>query len=111
MSSRPVRRDRGREIAGDLGVPLVDYHAEVLARRPDDWDGTLPQFRAVVETEGEYEVPTLIAGDGVHPSSPSEFQDYSEESLNHNGFALRSYLTALTYAEVIDAVLAADSAN
>lgn len=100
-----------RDIASDMHLPLIDYHAEVLARRPDDWDGTLPKFRSAVEAGGEYEAPTLISGDGVHPSNPQAHQDYSEESLNHNGFALRNYLTALRYAEVIECVLEADGAE
>lgn len=50
-------------------------------------------------------MPTLISGDGVHPSNPRMFQDYSEESLRSNGFGLRSYLTVIAYAEVIRNVL------
>jgi hypothetical protein len=94
-----------REISRDLQTPLVDYHAEVLSRRPEDWDGADPRFREISESSGEYEVPTMIAGDGVHPSNPQAYLDYSEESLDHNGFALRNYLTALRYAEVIESVL------
>ena len=47
-------------------MPLIDYQAEILKRRPDDWDGALPKFKDVPGSE--YEVPTLIARDGVHPS-------------------------------------------
>jgi hypothetical protein len=53
----------------------------------------------------EYEAPTLLSADGVHPSNPRLYQDYSEKSLNNNGFALRNYVTLLRYAEVIDQVL------
>ena len=52
-----------------------------------------------------YNVPTLIARDGVHPSNPLEFQSYSEQSLSSNGFALRNALTLAPYAEVIRTVL------
>ena len=52
-----------RKVARELSVPLVDYHAEVLKRRPDDWDGATDDFR---EFEG-YDVPTLLARDGVTP--------------------------------------------
>jgi lysophospholipase L1-like esterase len=91
-----------RKIAGELKVPLTDYHAEVLRRRPDDWDGALEQFR---QYEG-YEVPTLISRDGVHPSNPREYQgDYSAEALQKNGYSLRNYLVLLKYAEVIREVL------
>jgi geranylgeranyl transferase type-2 subunit beta len=92
-----------REIARKNKLPLIDYHAEILKRRPEDWDGTLPKFK---DAKGdEYNVPTLIARDGVHPSNPKAHQDYSEESLRSNGYALRSYLTLMTYAEVIRKVL------
>jgi lysophospholipase L1-like esterase len=94
-----------RRVARERKVPLIDYHAEVIKRRPDDWDGTLPQFKDVKGSE--YEVPTLIARDGVHPSNPRAHQDYSEESLSRNGFALRNYLTLHAYADVIRRVLAA----
>jgi hypothetical protein len=92
-----------RTVSRDLMVPLVDYHAEILKRRPQDWDGALELFR---EAPGdEYNVPTLIARDGVHPSNPRDLQDYSERSLSHNGYALRSALTLSRYAEVIRKVL------
>jgi lysophospholipase L1-like esterase len=97
-----------RRVARDNRVPLIDYHAEILQRRPDDWDGTLAKFRA--EKASEYDVPTLIAGDGVHPSNPQAHRDYSEASLRSNGYALRSYLTLLAYADVVRQVLPADEA-
>jgi lysophospholipase L1-like esterase len=89
-------------VAGKLEVPLVDFHAEILDRRPDDWDGALDKFR---EHQG-YDVPTLIARDGVHPSNPKQHQaDYSAEALNRNGFSLRNHLVLGKYAEVIRSVL------
>jgi lysophospholipase L1-like esterase len=95
-----------RRVAKDKKVPLIDYHAEILKRRPVDWDGALPKFKDLKGSE--YEVPTLIARDGVHPSFPKSHQDYSEESLRSNGYALRSYLTLLAYADVIRQVLKAE---
>lgn len=95
--------EAGRRVARDLKVPLVDYFAEVMKRRPDDWDGSLPKFRTA--EKDEYQVPTLIAGDGVHPSNPRTYADYSPESLDHNGYALRNYLTLLAYCDVIAHVL------
>ncbi len=93
-----------RRVAADLQVPLVDYQAEILKRRPDDWDGSLPQFKASAGDD-PHQVPTLIAADGVHPSNPAKYSDYSEESLRHNGYALRNYLTLLKYAEVLRTVV------
>jgi hypothetical protein len=94
-----------RHVAKDKQVPLIDYQAEILKRRPDDWDGSLPKFAGVQGSE--YEVPTLISRDGVHPSNPKAHHDYSRESLRSNGYALRSYLTLLAYADVIQKVLQA----
>lgn len=95
--------DAARQVAREMAVPLVDYHAEILRRRPDDWDGASEAFRA---HEG-YDVPTLIGRDGVHPSLPKRYQDrYSLEALRSSGFNLRSYLVLMKYAEVIDALAA-----
>lgn len=91
-----------REVATQARVPVIDYHAEILKRRPEDWDGTLPQFAG----HEVYEVPTLISRDGVHPSNPQRFAgDFSPQALRSSGYALRNYLTALCYAEVIEKVL------
>jgi lysophospholipase L1-like esterase len=91
-----------RRVAQATEVPLIDYHAEILRRRPDDWNGALDKFAAY---QG-YEVPTLIARDGVHPSNPKQYSaKYSEEALNSNGFSLRNCLALAKYAEVIRKVL------
>jgi len=92
-----------RKLAAELRVPLSDYQAEILRRRPNDWDGSSPKFK---EIPGDtYQVPTLISRDGVHPSNPKEFAgDFSEEALRSNGFALRDYVTLMSYAEVIEQV-------
>jgi lysophospholipase L1-like esterase len=89
-----------RKIAKDMKVPLIDYSAEILNRRPDDWDGT--KFKDVKDV---YQVPTLVAGDGVHPSNPTKFQECTDDGLKSNGYLLRSYLTMLAYADVINRVL------
>ncbi len=90
--------DAARAVARELRVPLTDFHAEVLERRPNDWDGALDRFQAY---EG-YEVPTLLSRDGVHPSFPRRFQDdYSETGLRSSGFTLRNYLTLLAYSDVL----------
>ena len=91
-----------RTIAREMKVPLTDYHAEILKRRPDDWDGATEEFSRY----RGYDVPTLISRDGVHPSNPRQYvNDYSPEGLRNNGYGLRSYLTLMKYAEVIDRVL------
>lgn len=96
--------EAARQVAKELKVPLVDYHAEILKRRPNDWDGSSDKFSGY---EG-YDVPTLISRDGVHPSHPTKYRDdYSEEALRCNGYSLRNYLVLLKYAEVIEKVLLA----
>ncbi|MEZ0266314.1 MAG: SGNH/GDSL hydrolase family protein [Phycisphaerae bacterium] len=91
-----------RKLAGEFKLPLIDYESEILTRRPDDWDG------AVVHkgVKNVYDVDTPISADGVHPSAPKKHAgDYSAEGLKHSGYALRTYLTAMSYATVIDRVL------
>ena len=88
----------------DSKVPLIDYHAEVLKRRPNDWNGAGPKFKEFAKDV--YQVPTLISGDGVHPSYPKQHADYSADALSKNGFQLRSVLTLRAYADVITRVLA-----
>lgn len=85
-------------VARETGVPLIDFHAEIVRRRPHDWDGALDRFQQY----RDYEVPTLISRDGVHPSYPSRYQnDYSPEALRSCGYGLRSYLSLLRYDEVV----------
>lgn len=96
-----------RATARAMHLPLIDFHAEILRRRPDDWDGATETFAAY---DG-YEVPTLLARDGIHPSNPKDYQDdYSPEGLAHSGYVLRNYLTLMKYAEVIQ-VLRADGTD
>ncbi len=96
------------QVAREMRVPLVDYHAEILKRRPGDWDGASEAFGAY---EG-YNVPTLIARDGLHPSAPQQYQnDYSVEALRCHGYDLRNYLVLMKYAEVIEAISTPRSAN
>jgi len=88
----------GLSIAHGLRVPVIDYYAEIMRRRPNDWDGRLEKFSRY---EG-YQVPTLISRDGTHPSNPKEFfNNFSPEALNANGYTLRNYMTLETYADVI----------
>ena len=92
-----------RKVAREQSMPLVDYHAEVLKGRPDDLNGATDDFR---ECEG-YDVPTLLARDGGHPSAPRRYQDdYSERALRNHGFGPRNHLVLMEYAEVIEALAA-----
>jgi hypothetical protein len=79
-----------------LKIPLIDFQGEILRRRPNDWDGQLPQFKEYKT----YQQPTLMADS--HPSYPKPWiNDFSEEGLNKNGYNLRNYMTIRAYAEVI----------
>jgi lysophospholipase L1-like esterase len=94
--------EAARRVAGDLKVPQCDFFGECLRRRPDDWDGAAAQF---ADYKG-YDVPTLIARDGVHPSNPKQYQgDYSADGLKSSGYVLRNYVSLLAFAEVIRNVL------
>jgi lysophospholipase L1-like esterase len=90
--------DAVREISRRMKVPLTDFHSEILKRRPDDWDGALNKF---ADYEG-YDVPTLLARDGIHPSNPQSCcDDYSEEGLKCCGYSLRNYLVLMKYTDVL----------
>jgi lysophospholipase L1-like esterase len=97
-----------RRVARELKVSLCDYFAECLKRRPDDWDGAADKFK---DYKG-YDVPTLIARDGVHPSAPAKYSgDYSAKGLKSHGYGLRNYVTLMSYAEIIRKVLKAPRAK
>lgn len=92
-----------RKLGAEMHVPVEDFFQAVITRRPDDWDGSAEKFKG---GPGGYDVPTLISADGVHPTAPKKYaNDYSEEGLKNNGYALRTYITLRTYAEVIRTVL------
>jgi len=91
--------EAARQTANELKLPLIDYHAEIMRRRPKDWDGAADAFSQYTD----YDVPTLLARDGVHPSLPKNDQgDYSDAALSRSGYNLRNALTALKYAEMLD---------
>jgi len=94
-------------IAHGLKVPLIDYYAEIIRRRPDDWNGRLEKFKEYRQRGKDgYQVPTLVSADGTHPSNPKQWlKDFSEEALSHNGFVLRDYMTIRMYAKIIEKVL------
>jgi lysophospholipase L1-like esterase len=70
-------------------LPLIDFEREVLARRPDDWNGTLL---------GKNDVhPASV--NGVAASAPP-----TEDNLRSNGYLLRGWLSVKKIAEVKRAV-------
>jgi lysophospholipase L1-like esterase len=97
-----------RKIAKHTKVPLIDYHSEILKRRPQDWDGAMDKF----SDYKDYDVPTLLSRDGIHPSHPNKYQDdYSQEALGCNGYSLRNYLVLTKYAQVLKALKLARQTN
>ncbi len=87
-----------RSLAQSRGLPLIDYHAEILARRPGtSWQGT------------------LISSDGVHPSASDATYNSSSDpyaaggnaathttgaACDNIGYLLRSWLTVQKLKEV-----------
>jgi len=89
-------------MASGLKVPLIDFQGEILRRRPDDWNGQLPQFK---KYKG-YQQPTLMHD--AHPTNAKEWvDDWSEKGLGNNGYNLRNYMTIRMYAQVIRKVFQA----
>ena len=80
-----------RKIAKEHGLPLIDYEAEILARRPDTWNGT------------------LMNKDDVHPSAAFDGTAASAaptaENLKKCGYLLRGWLSVQKVAEVKTRVL------
>jgi len=86
---------------------VIDFHKQILERRPEDWNGGGAAFKD--EPGGTYQVSTLIARDGVHPSNYKEGRnDFSDDAISKNGYSLRNYLTIQAYADVIRQVLKAE---
>jgi len=97
-----------RQIALDEQIPLIDYHDEIVTRRPHDppndtWDGADPMWSGY----SGYEVPTLISRDGVHPSNWSAGRSNFDqvEGLDKNGFTLRNWMTLHACHEVFNEVI------
>jgi MYXO-CTERM domain-containing protein len=88
-------------------VPLIEYHDECTTRHPhnpptDTWDGADPMWRPY----SGYQVPTMIAEDGVHPSNWDPGRSNFGDGLNTNGFNLRNWLTLHMCYDVYNAVIA-----
>ena len=72
-------------------LPLFDFEAEILARRPNDWDGTLL---------GKGDVhPTANQGSATPASEPTA------ENLRSSGYLLRGWLSVKKIGEVKAVVL------
>jgi lysophospholipase L1-like esterase len=80
-----------RQLAKDKQIPLIDYEAEILRRRPKDWNGT------------------LLGKNDVHPTANHEgataSSEPTEENLRNSGYLLRGWLSVQKIAEVKDRVL------
>jgi lysophospholipase L1-like esterase len=75
-------------LAKKLGLPLVDYHGEILTRRPGDtWLGT------------------LISNDGVHPTNAASPGPATPKNLAQGGYLLRCWLNVYKVIEIKAKVL------
>lgn len=101
-------------IAAAEHVPVIDYYGEILARNPGtSWDGQ-PLYAANPAAYGNntYNVPTLISGDGIHPSNPSAYaRNFGAEALGKNGYNLRNYVTLLKAYEVYQLAVVPEPAS
>ncbi|MFC1582040.1 SGNH/GDSL hydrolase family protein [Planctomycetota bacterium] len=96
LSTIPPMKDRDKAVADcnkiikavalAKKVPLIEYHAAIIERRPQDWLGT------------------LVSNDGVHPTA-GKTNDYSEANLKISGYGLRNYVSFLKYREVYFKIL------
>lgn len=86
------------ELAETVGLPLIDFHGEILARQPDGaWNGTLLNNDDVH--------PTASAGEynsSSNPYAPGGDADMhcTGEPGNNVGYLLRSWLTVQKLKEV-----------
>lgn len=78
-----------RKLAQEKKIPLIDYEAEILKRRPKDWNGT------------------LLAKDDVHPTGAGAANEPTEENLKSSGYLLRGWLSVRKIAEVREAACGA----
>ncbi len=85
--NRPGKAEAINEVVGKLArdrkLPLVDFHAAIVARRPgDSWNGT------------------LLGKNDVHPTGGKNL-DFSDDNLKNCGYALRNYVTLQVMEEVV----------
>ncbi|GDY20088.1 hypothetical protein LBMAG56_14330 [Verrucomicrobiota bacterium] len=70
------------KLAAEHKLPVVDYHGEIIARRANDWDGT------------------LISRDGVHPSAGETAGPATEANLSQCGYLLFGWATLNKLVEI-----------
>ena len=76
------------ELVKEKKIPHIDFHGEILKRRPTDWLGT------------------LISEDGVHPNpGPDASAEPTEANLKSSGYLLRGWLSVKKIGEVKARVL------
>ena len=75
-----------RKLAKEKALPLIDFAAEILKRRPKDWNGTLL---------GKNDVHPSASRNGVKTTSAP-----TTENLRECGYLLRSWLSVRKIAEV-----------
>lgn len=84
-----------RKLTKERQLPLIDYEAEILKRRPDDWNGTLLNKDDVHPTAG------------VDKTSPTSAP--TAENLRNSGYLLRDWLSVEKLREVKTSVIDAPS--
>ena len=75
-----------REIAAERNIPLIDFEREILARRPNDWNGTLMNRNDLL--------PTSEQGSANPASEPTA------ENLRESGYLLLGWLSVRKLVEV-----------
>jgi hypothetical protein len=83
-----------RDLARTRGLPLIDYYAEILARRPGtSWQGTL------ISSDGIHPNATGSANDPYTPGGDPSVHRTGDNAMN-DGYLLRSWLTIQKLKEV-----------
>ena len=91
-----------RQLAASRALPLIDFHAEILARRPGaSWNGTLLGLNDVHPTasSGGYDSASDPYADGGDPE-----KHRTGAAAENVGYLLRSWLTVQKFKELRAAV-------
>jgi hypothetical protein len=97
----PQYNDQIRSYAQTHGLPLIDFYAEILARQPVNWSGTLINSGDVHPTGSgtangvAYDLSSSIYADGGDPNTHK-----TGAAATCVGYLLRSWLTAQKLKEV-----------
>jgi hypothetical protein len=86
-----------RALAQSKQIPLIDYEAEILARRPTDWNGTLMGQDNVhpTATQGGY----TSRADPYDPGGDATTHT-TGEAADNSGYLLRTWLSIQKLKEV-----------